>query len=136
MKKFALLGIATCVAIGLLNTKAHAEEANVEAIMKAHIDALGGMEALDKIRTIQRSGSASLGNPADRMYPGTYDEVIVIGEKFYWKIDVGILVTKSVWNGTEAWEDEQPRAGRVTEVNDGFLEFLKAMTNVSALVTV
>ena len=103
MKKLDVFGIAAVAAIGLLSTTTQAQEMNAEAIMKAHIKALGGMEAMDKVRTIKVGGSMSM-YMGDELL-GTFELVWVVGKKFYQKIDLGVLVSNSAWNGTVGWID-------------------------------
>ena len=105
MKKIVILGIATLAGIGLLSTTARAQEMSVEAIVKAHVEALGGLDAIDKIKTIKRSGSLLVKGTGFEV-EGTNEEVIAVGEKIYqlWHVE-NVFTQVTVMNGTAGWYD-------------------------------
>ena len=80
--------------------------ADVENILKAHFEAVGGLDRLSEIRTVRRSGDAQVthfGGQAMNM-PGTVEATVVIGKKSYTKIHYEWYSETQVWNGTEGWK--------------------------------
>lgn len=80
--------------------------ADVENILKAHFEAIGGLERLSKIRTVKRSGDTHVthfGGQAMNM-PGTVEAAVVIGKKSYTKTHYEWYSSTAVWNGTEGWK--------------------------------
>lgn len=133
MKKFTTFGIATTIAIGLLCTSAQSQELSVETIMNAHIKALGGMEALDKIKTIKRSGSASISIPTPM--EGPYEAVLFVGEKFSQKWEVpGAMSTVTTLIGTAGWMDHSMLG--LAELEGDLLKAIMSQLYVSEIASV
>ena len=102
MKILSKLTIAACLVISM----PYNISANVEDILKAHFEAIGGLERLSEIRTVKRSGDAHVthfGGQAMNM-PGTVKAAIVIGKKSYTKTHYEWYSETAVWNGTEGWK--------------------------------
>ena len=99
--------------------------------MKAHIEALGGMDALERIKTIKRTGpcSAEIGGH----FQGTVQQAAVVGKKAYQKADLDAFQFTFKWNGTRAWIEETGTAG--SEEGDGDLTYLNAAVDISPLVS-
>jgi len=133
MKKLAAFGIAVIIALGLLIGPTLAEEMNVEAIMKAHVKAIGGTEALDKIKTVKRSATTSMDGVMGQM-EGTSEEVFVVGKKSYQHTDFGVYVETSGWNGKTGWAKNSMEG--LQDVTGEDLEFLESAAEVSLLATV
>ena len=80
--------------------------ADVEHILKAHFEAIGGLERLSEIRTVKRSGDTHVthfGGQAMNM-PGTIEAAVVVGKKSYTKAHYEWYSSTAVWNGTEGWK--------------------------------
>ena len=102
MKILSELAIITFLTIGMLyNTSA-----DVEDILKAHFEAVGGLERLSEIRTVKRSGDAQVthfGGQSMHM-PGTIETAVAVGKKSYIKTHFEWYSKTTVWNGTEGWK--------------------------------
>ena len=72
----------TFVAVLALSMSCSAS-ANVEDILKAHFEAVGGLARLSEIRTVRRSGEAQLTqlNGQSVNFPGTLEVATVVGKK-------------------------------------------------------
>ena len=102
MKILSELAIITCLTISI----SYNISADVEDILKAHFEAVGGLERLSEIRTVKRSGDAQVthfgGQPMDM--PGTIEAVTAVGKKSYTKTYFEWYSATAVWNGTEGWK--------------------------------
>ena len=58
-------------------------------ILKAHFKAVGGLDRLSEIKTVKRSGAAKMGGVFGEM-AGTIEEVVVVGKKSYYEMDLGM----------------------------------------------
>ena len=128
-RSIARLGLAATLALMTLPSLA---EENAETIMKAHVKALGGLEAIDKIKTIKRSGSAEMDGAFGQM-SGTNEEIVVVGRKIYQKMDLGVFAETNAWDGTVGWKENSTEGVQDVEGED--LEFLQAGAEVSMLVS-
>ena len=102
MKILSKFTIVTFLVIGM----SYNTSAGVEDILKAHFEAIGGLEQLSKIRTVKRSGDAQVthfGGQAMNM-PGTIEAVVAVGKKSYTKTHFEWYSETAVWNGTEGWK--------------------------------
>ena len=133
MKRFALLGIIAVLAIGLLIGPSLAEEMSVEAIMKAHVKALGGTEAIDKIKTVKRTGTSSMDGILGQM-KGTTEEIFVVGKKSYQHTDYEMYMETSGWNGETGWTKNSMEA--LKDVTGEDLEDLESAAEISFLATI
>ena len=77
--------------------------AQVDDVLEAHFQAIGGIEKLSEIKTVKRSGSATLSGVAGNL-EGTREEAAVVGKKSYSKNDLGIISDTTGWNGTTGWK--------------------------------
>ena len=96
LSKFALTAVLTLA----MSTWAMAQ---VDDVLEAHFQAIGGIERLSGIKTVKRSGSATLGGVAGNL-EGSREEAAVVGKKSYSKNDLGILSETTGWNGTTGWK--------------------------------
>ena len=101
MKRLSELAIITFLTIGISCNIS----ADVEDILKAHFEAVGGLERLSEIRTVKRSGDAQVthfGGQAMNM-PGTIETAVAVGKKSYIKMHFEWYSETTVWNGAEGW---------------------------------
>ena len=132
MKTLTIFEIATVAAFALLTATTQAQETGTEAIIEAHIEALGGMDALEKIKTIKRSGPCSAQTASER-FEGTVEQVAVVGKKAYQKADLDAFQFTFKWNGARAWIEETGTAG--SEEGGGDLTYLNAAVDISPVVS-
>ena len=79
---------------------------DIEDILKAHFEAIGGLKRLSEIRTVKRSGDAQVthfGGQTMNM-PGSIEVAAIIGKKSYRKAHFEWYSETTVWNGTEGWK--------------------------------
>lgn len=127
---------AVTTALWLLASTTHAQETSSDAIMKAHIQAIGGIDALGKIKTIKRSGPCSAETFPTGHFQGTFQQAAVVGEKAYQEADLGELHFTIKWNGTKSWLEETGSAGSADkEANRGDVKYVNAAVAISPLVT-
>jgi hypothetical protein len=118
------------------NQTRRAQETNAEEVIKAHVNAFGGLEALDKIKTIKRTGPCSAETFPDGHFQGTSHQATVVGRKAYQKADMGEFHFSIKWNGTESWLEETGSAGSADEeANRGDVTYVNAAVSISPLVT-
>ena len=75
-------------------------------ILEAHFNTIGGLARLSEIRNIQRSGDAQLtqwnGQPVNES--GRVEIAAVVGKKSYTELDFGELFHEiTIWNDTHGW---------------------------------
>lgn len=82
-----------------------------------HISAIGGEQAIAKLKTFKRSGKVRLGGMLGN-FDGTYEQASVIRSKVYTKVDLGISIEEQGWNGTVGWKrDAQQGLRRIYGVD-------------------
>ena len=96
------LGRLTLAAVLTLAMSSEAM-AQVDEILEAHFQAIGGIERLSGIKTVKRSGSATLSGVAGNL-EGSREEVVVVGKKSYSKNDLGVVSETTGWNGQTGWK--------------------------------
>jgi hypothetical protein len=79
------------------------DSVDVEEILNAHFEAVGGLDRLSEIKTVKRSGVAQLNGAFGKM-SGTIEEAIVVGKKWYSKTDYRTYTETSAWNGIVGWK--------------------------------
>lgn len=84
---------------------ATASAQTVDEIIDLHVRALGGLDAIKAVKSIQRKGDASLGGMAGDMV-GTMEIAIVPGKKYCQNIVFDIGSSKAGYNGTDAWAED------------------------------
>jgi hypothetical protein len=107
--------------------------AQVDDILEAHFQAVGGIEKLSEIKTVKRSGSATLSGVAGNL-EGTREEAAVVGKKSYAKNDLGIISDTTGWNGTTGWK-VSPAEG-LADLEGPDLDLAKAATHLDPLHSV
>lgn len=103
MRKAIVLGIVALALAGIVGAVAFGEPPNVEEVMKAHVAAVGGKDAIENAKSIHRSGVATMGGVFGDM-EGTFEEKSVLGKKAYTYIDMGVFNEKQGWNGEIGWK--------------------------------
>ncbi len=125
LSKFALTAVLTLA-------MSSAAMAQVDDVLEAHFQAIGGIDKLSGIKTVKRSGIATLGGVAGNL-EGTREEAVVVGKKSYAKTDVGIISETTGWNGTTGW---QVGAEGLVDLEGDDLEFAKAAMYLDGLHSV
>ena len=102
MKTLSQLTIVALIALSMSSNTS----ADVEDTLKAHFEAVGGLERLSEIQSVKRIGDAQLthfsGQPMEM--PGTIEVATVIGKKSYVKTHFEWFSETVGWNGTEGWK--------------------------------
>lgn len=75
-----------------------------EAIVKSHLEALGGEDAIRAIKSIHQSGTVTMDISFAGTMEGTTDVVVEVGKRIYQSSDLGAFSTTSAWDGETAWE--------------------------------
>ncbi len=99
-------------------------------IVAAHIKAIGGAEALGKIETIEREGTAELEGEFGQ-FEGSFHEAVVRGKKAYTSMDFGVFQSESGWNGEKGWNIDPQQGLRDIEGDD--LKNLKMTAGVDPI---
>ena len=76
----------------------------IEALLAAHVAALGDAEALAGLEGMARRGDLVLRSDATGPIAGSIELVIVPREKIYRRSELGALSTTAGWDGETAWE--------------------------------
>ena len=90
LSKFALTAVLTLA-------MSSAAMAQVDDVLEAHFQAIGGIERLSGIKTVKRSGSATLGGVAGNL-EGSREEAAVVGKKSY-SMTTTAASARNVWRG-------------------------------------
>jgi hypothetical protein len=88
--------------------------ADVGEILQAHFKAVGGLDLLSRIKTVERSGVAEMGGILGDM-EGTIRRVVVVGKKSYEDMNLSGFREITGWNGTSGWKSSS---------TDGLLDLL------------
>jgi hypothetical protein len=120
---FALLGLGLVLALPM-----HAQSPHP---VDAHIQALGGAEALAEVKTLMRSGTAkSSGVMGDA--EGTFEELFDLeNERGFTNLDLGVFLQDSGWDQDAGWQQNSFEGLKVMQ--EGDLEFAKISAWPSAL---
>ena len=103
MKTLSQLTIVALIALSMSSNAL----ADVEDILKAHFEAIGGQARLSEIQTVRRSGDAQLTQLKGQSvnFPGTVEVAAVVGKKSYLKLDFGKYFNETTaWNGESVWK--------------------------------
>ena len=132
-RKFAIATILILLAgtgfVATLLTDPVSADAKNEVLI-AHEKAMGGAEAIGKLKNISRSGTAEMGGVFGEM-SGTVTESIVFGKKYHQHMDLDGYYETSAWNGKTAWS-KNPLDGE-SPVEGEDLEFFTMQATVSML---
>jgi hypothetical protein len=101
--------------------------------MNAHVAAVGGVDNIKKVTSMHRSGNASMDGVFGHM-EGTFEEISVISQKAYSKMDLTAFMQRSGWNGTVGWAEDTMQG--MHEVEGDELELLKTQAQVDLLAAV
>jgi len=108
--------------------------ANVRAdVIDAHIAAVGGTEALAKIKTMQRKGNIAIEGEFGQ-FDGTRREAIINGKKAYTATDFGAFASQSGWNGEIGWDKNAGQEPK--EIEGDELETLKLSAGIDPLAAI
>jgi hypothetical protein len=107
-----------------------AEDVTAESIVKAHVEAVGGVQNIKKVTTMKRSGIASMEGAFGQM-EGTFEEISVIDKKAYSNVEFSAFTQSSGWDGTIGWSQDDMQGLRDIEGDE--LEILKSQAQVDAL---
>ncbi|MBZ0113906.1 MAG: hypothetical protein K8J08_15695 [Thermoanaerobaculia bacterium] len=75
-----------------------------ESLLAAHVTALGGRAAIERIESLQRSGRLTFESEFTGSLSGTLDQTLVLGSKVYNSSQLGVFSTTTAWDGTTGWE--------------------------------
>lgn len=92
-------------AIALFGLAVGAQAQSVDEIVAASIKAIGGSDAIAKIKSLARIGTVEMAGDFGE-FGGTMETTIIPGKKAYQSMDLEIVVQVSGWNGTVAWSDD------------------------------
>ena len=125
------------VSVALLATSRFQQSVNGDtkdtaAVVKSHLKAVGGTDALGKIKSAKRSGQYSAVSSLDGRFKGTVKQVGVVGKKAYQTIVTDAFVFKFRWNGTAGWVEEPTEGDHV--MGTGERVFLISAVEISPLV--
>ena len=122
-----MLKPTTCLALGL--TLILSSVARAEHIVDAHIKAIGGADAIAKIKTIRRTGKTEMkGLPAQ----GTIEQACVVGKKALQVLDLGAYKQVLAWNGEDAWAMDSITGSK--EATEQQLQQLRGIAAVNPIV--
>ena len=118
-------------AVALMGATGNAAAQSADEIIDAHIKAIGGMDAIAKIKTISRTGEVKVGGMMGDM-AGTAKQIVIIGKKAYSEMDAGMLTQKSGYNGEVAWSEDGMQGLRKLEGEE--INQIRAQTAIDILV--
>lgn len=105
MKRILGAGVVRIIAACALMAFAGAAAAQTaEEIMDANIKAIGGMDAIGKIKSVSRKAELAVDGAFGQM-AGTQESVVIPGKKAYQSMDLGVFMQKMAYNGEVAWQD-------------------------------
>jgi len=97
--------LVALAAMGLLASVSTAVAETAEDLLNANIEAIGGQEAIDSVKTLQRKGEVFVDGQFGVM-EGTYERVSIMGEKAYNMRDLGVFVQSMGFDGEAGWKDD------------------------------
>ena len=128
------LAFAALLVFTLVAEPMSAQEASIETVMEAHIKALGGKEAIEKVQSFQRNSKAG-GTAGAYPIDGKMEEVVDLKNKRFWSLmDLGAYTKQSVLSGESNWtEDTQQGKKEMPEQEAGLV---KLNIGISPLLSV
>jgi hypothetical protein len=131
MKHLPLLGFAVALGFAILPAHSTGEDLSIEQLMAAHVEALGGEEALKEVKTIVRSGDAYI--EGDYLEAeGSADQSVVVGKKIHRQLKLDGGGETNVWDGEKGWKDSSDEG--LSDVEGKDLTLLEAEANISTLL--
>lgn len=85
---------------------------SADEVIDANIKAIGGLENIKKITSIQRKGEVAVDGQFGQM-SGTQEEIVIPGKKAFRNMDLGVFIQKMGWNGEVAWQDGMQGLGKI-----------------------
>ncbi len=129
---FPMSRVIQCLAF--LATATIAASANAENIIDEHIKAVGGADAIAKVKTVERSGNVSLTGPFGAFQGSLTEEFDVAGSKGHRVMDLGIFRIESGWAGDTGWQDV-PQQG-LKDMSEDELGFAKINGSASVVASI
>ena len=128
------LAFAALLVFTLVADPMSAQEASIETVMEAHIKALGGKKAIEKVQSFQRNSKAG-GTAGAYPIDGKMEEVVDLKNKRFWSLmDLGAYTKQSVLSGESNWtEDTQQGKKEMPEQEAGLV---KLNIGISPLLSV
>lgn len=109
--------IGTMCAMAALVVMAMAGSASAQSadeVVDAHIKALGGLDAINAIKSLDRSGEANLSGMMGEM-SGTTRLVLIPGKKAYTEMETDMFSQKGGYDGETAWSEDMMQGLRKLE---------------------
>ena len=127
------MSVLTTLSVVFCSAVASPEDATLAQIMKAHVEAVGGVDNIHKVVSMHRSGKATMDGIIGHM-EGTFEEISIIERKAYSKMDLVAFMQRSGWDGQIGWAEDAMLGLRDIEGDE--LELLKNQARVDTLATV
>jgi hypothetical protein len=98
--------------LALVAATVFANTVSADHIVDEHIKAVGGADALAKVKTLERSGTVALTGPFGEFQGSISEEYDIAGPKGHRVMDLAIFVIESAFTGDEGWQDGPPEGLR------------------------
>lgn len=105
MKSGKAARLVALAAMGLMASVSTAVAESADELLSANIEATGGQEAIDAVKTLQRTGEVFVDGQFGVM-EGTYERVSIMGDKTYNMRDLGVFVQSMGFDGEAGWKDD------------------------------
>lgn len=128
------LAFAALLVVPLIADPMSAQEASIESVLKAHVKALGGEEAIKKVQSFQRDSKAS-GKAGAFPIDGKMEEVVDLKNKRAWSmLDLGAYKKQSILSGESGWTEETQLGKKEMAAEE--VGLMKLNVGISPLLTV
>lgn len=98
--------MASFVALAAMTVwAAPATAASLEEVLAAHVEAVGGADAINAIKSISRTGEVFMDGQFGIM-EGTSELVMIPGLKVYTNMDLGVFARAEAYDGEIGWRDD------------------------------
>lgn len=98
--------------LALVAATVFANTVSADNIVDEHIKAVGGADALAKVKTLERTGTVALTGPFGAFEGSISEEYDIAGPKGHRVMDLAIFVIESAFTGDEGWQDGPPQGLR------------------------
>jgi len=122
--------IPVCAVLGLAVALASPAVADDDLVAE-HIKAIGGADALAKIESLERKGTAELEGEFGQ-FEGGFHEAVVNGKKAYTSTDFGVFQSESGWSGGEKGWAVDPQQG-LRDIDGDDLDRLKMSAGIDPI---